>query len=307
MKFPNLFIPGAAKSGTSTLHEMLNQHPEICMSYEKEPFFMIQNDFEKNMKFYEARYNELFKHKPDATYFGDSSTSYMLFPNFIKRTKKYLKNDVKFIFILRNPVDRILSSFLYIKSFGSERLKFEDAILKDMHIEPNLNTKLPEGKFKSYFQYGLYGKWLKRFYDSFDDEQVKIILFEDFKINPLSEVNDCFRFLNLSEMDSLITKKTNATRVLKHAYLHENFLRLTGGRSKIMKPVYNIFPRKTKDFFKVKISDFIIKITETKNSYPKLTDEQRKWLANLYKDDFVLLKQLVDKDFSLWKDFNIYE
>ena len=42
---PNLFIPGAAKSGTTSLHNLLNQHPEICMSSVKEPGYWKNEKF----------------------------------------------------------------------------------------------------------------------------------------------------------------------------------------------------------------------------------------------------------------------
>ena len=43
---PNLFIPGAAKSGTTTLHNLLNNHPDICMSSNKEPVYWNNADFD---------------------------------------------------------------------------------------------------------------------------------------------------------------------------------------------------------------------------------------------------------------------
>ena len=57
---PNLFIPGAAKSGTTSLHNLLNQHPEICMSSVKEPGYWKNEKF-KDKDFqniiYEAKTN----------------------------------------------------------------------------------------------------------------------------------------------------------------------------------------------------------------------------------------------------------
>ena len=43
---PNLFIPGAAKSGTTTLHNLLNNHPDICMSSNKEPVYWNNAEFD---------------------------------------------------------------------------------------------------------------------------------------------------------------------------------------------------------------------------------------------------------------------
>ena len=47
LKLPNLYIPGSGKSGTSTLHELLNEHPDICMSTRKEPHFWTDLNFKK--------------------------------------------------------------------------------------------------------------------------------------------------------------------------------------------------------------------------------------------------------------------
>jgi hypothetical protein len=44
MSKPNLFIVGAAKSGTTSLHNYLNQHPDIFMCNPKEPHYLINKE-----------------------------------------------------------------------------------------------------------------------------------------------------------------------------------------------------------------------------------------------------------------------
>lgn len=302
--FPNLFIPGAAKSGTSTLHDLLNQHPKICMSSSKEPYYLINDNFEYTKEEYNTKYKTLFKDKPEALYKGDSSTSYMLFPNFIERVKSNVTNDVKFIFILRNPIDRIYSHYWYLKGLGSESLDFRSAIEKDKHVEPNMSKKLPEGKFKNYYQYGLYGKWLEKFYSNFNERQIKIILFEDLKENPLKITNECFSFLDLELIEDLNEIKSNPTVILKYPKLHKSILRFTQGSITSMKPIYRLVPRGLKTIIKKHTSDIIVKATKTSKTYPALTSKDRKWVKGLYEDDFKLLKKITGKDFNQWKDFN---
>ena len=49
----NLIVPGFPKSGTSSLHDYLNLHPDICMSSPKEcHFFAIENRYENGCKFH---------------------------------------------------------------------------------------------------------------------------------------------------------------------------------------------------------------------------------------------------------------
>jgi len=302
--FPNLFIPGAAKSGTSTLHDLLNQHPKICMSSLKEPYYIINDNFEDAKEEYNTKYKTLFKDQPEALYKGDSSTSYMLFPNFIERVKANITNDVKFIFILRNPIDRIYSHYWYLKGLGSESLGIREAIEKDKHIEPDMSKKLPEGKFKNYYQYGLYGKWLEKFYSNFNENQIKIILFEDLKENPLKITNECLTFLELEPIEHLNEIKSNPTVILKYPKLYKSILRFTQGSIESMKPIYRLVPRGLKTFIKKHTSDIIVKTTKTSKTYPALSLADRKWVQGLYEDDFKLLKKVTGNDFNLWKDFN---
>ena len=75
MTKPNLLIIGAAKSGTTSLHNYLNQHPDIFMSAHKEPHFLINNDIGVNRipnGIYDYdEYIDLFKEKQDYKYRGD--------------------------------------------------------------------------------------------------------------------------------------------------------------------------------------------------------------------------------------------
>ena len=75
-RLPNLFIPGAGKSGTSSLHKYLNQHPDIYMSKNKEPHFFCHDDFNSKWEAYLQFYQEGI----DKRYRGESSTGYMVFP-----------------------------------------------------------------------------------------------------------------------------------------------------------------------------------------------------------------------------------
>jgi hypothetical protein len=87
---PNLFIPGAAKSGTTTLHELLNLHPEISMSKVKEPVFWNNKKFEKYIEQDWLNYKKLFVEK--SKIYGESTTSYMYYNSFIDNINKNYKN-----------------------------------------------------------------------------------------------------------------------------------------------------------------------------------------------------------------------
>jgi hypothetical protein len=74
MTLPNLIIPGAAKSGTTSLHKMLGQHPDIFMSRSKEPHYFSRKQTPHGL----AKYESLFDQSGDCPVRGESSTSYMV-------------------------------------------------------------------------------------------------------------------------------------------------------------------------------------------------------------------------------------
>ncbi|OUR90331.1 hypothetical protein A9Q87_13645 [Flavobacteriales bacterium 34_180_T64] len=305
--YPNLFIPGAAKSGTSTLHDLLNLHPEICMSSLKEPYFLINTDFDQNISVYNDKYTELFSQKSNATYRGDSSTAYMLFPNFIERVKTHLKDEPKFIFVLRNPIDRIYSHYWYLKGLGSEDSNLKDAIKRDMNISPNMSHRLAEGKFKNYFQYGLYGKWISNFYKEFGALQIKIIVFEDLRDHPLKVANSCFEFLGLQKLEQVPEMESNKTVLLKYPKLFQIISKITNGNVTFLKPINRIIPRKFKQMVKKNSTEFLMQQIKSDSSYPKLAKEDRLWIKDLYLADINTLRDVTGDGFNQWSDFKLAE
>ncbi|GLB50007.1 sulfotransferase family protein [Neptunitalea lumnitzerae] len=301
-KLPNLFIPGAGKSGTSTLHILLNQHPDICMSTMKEPHFWTNPklDIAKNLQ----EYLDLFEEK-DKKYLGESSTGYMCFPFFIKRIKEHYPTTPKFIFILRNPIDRLYSHYWWLKGIGSENLSLKKAISNDFNIAPNQDLKLAEGAYKMYYQFGLYGKWIQRFYNEFNASNIHIITTEDLANNQTETLNSCFTFLGLKNIASeTIKEKSNSTKILKLPFLYKVSKKLAFneyGFKKVLKP---FFPEKTRRYINENIHTFIYKLTATSKEYPTITKEERLWLKSLYEEDVKLLKTVTNKNFNEWQDFN---
>ena len=304
---PNLFIPGAAKSGTSALHDCLNQHPNIYMTTIKEPHF-----FSHNEKYYNKKdwYYSLFKGKSCYKIRGESSTGYMVFPNVIKRIKKDIK-DPKFIFILRNPIDRIYSHYYWLKGFGYENLNFREAFLNDNDIEPNFKKDNPMG-YKYYYQWGLYGKWINRFYDNFNSKNIFIITNEEFKNNFLNTLNRCFNFLEVKNLDKAECIISNKTLLLKNPNIYNFFKKILPSMLKIEQclGLKNINSKIIGDKRRKKISFFInnlinkfVNINAKKGVYPPLKEQDRKYIAEFYLKDVDLLKKITKKHFNEWKDF----
>ena len=190
---PNLFIVGQPKTGTTALHQFLGQHPEIYMSSIKEPhFFCADFHLESDraygkQRFYDFRsesaYLQLFSKAKNVKIAGESSTNYLY--SQVAAEKIYNFNpDAKIIIVLREP-----AKFLY--SLHSHYVKFTEENEPDFLTASALETKRkqeealsPRVTSPSYLYYSQrvqYYQQVKRYCDRFKPEQIKVIIFEEFK------------------------------------------------------------------------------------------------------------------------------
>lgn len=183
-RWPNLFIVGAPKAGTSSIYSYLDQIPEIFMSPIKEPnFFSLQTVTAKShLKPIrdKKKYLNLFKNVRNENHLGEASPSYLGDPGAPKLIHKVSPNS-KIIISLRDPVERSFSHYLMGIRIG--------VFSKSLHDELQQVFKKNQ-KNKSLFQRsvleqrGLYYESVKRYLETFGPKQVEIIIFEEFINDP---------------------------------------------------------------------------------------------------------------------------
>ena len=296
---PNLFIPGAAKSGTTTLHELLNLHPEISMSKVKEPVFWNNKKFEKYIEQDWLNYKKLFVEKSKIC--GESTTSYMYYNSFIENINKNYKKSPKFIFILRNPIDRYNSHFWWMKGLGLEKNKIKNVL----NIESRINFEEYDYYPKNYFQFGLYSKWIQRFIDNFGLENIKVITLEKLISNRLDTINSCFDFLGLKKLESIPEKTSNKTTRIKYSFLYHFIRKSSIGKMNYTKIGKIFLSNKSIDRIKNKLKDIITNWKTEEFEYEPLQSEHRNHLKDAgYFSDVEKLKGIFDYSFNEWKDFN---
>ena len=219
MKKIDFIIIGAQKSGTTSLHHYLNLHPDIYMSSPlKEPGYFMSFKFIQN---YLAQREILISSKielmdiymldsyKNEKLFGESSTYYTIGDwsreqDIPKRIYDH-NPEVKLIYILRNPLDRIISNFLHAK----------DRNYTDTTLDEFLETsKLP-------LLTSSYNYQLKHFSQYFEKDQILILDYEKFiKYTSISMI-EIFDFLNLSPIKfeddkKVYNKSINREEFLEH-------------------------------------------------------------------------------------------
>ena len=124
----NFLIVGTQKGGTTALCTFLASHPQICMpeNIKEVHFFDRGRYFLKKRPDYK-KYHKHFKESPDYIATGEATPIYMYWSKAVRRIKQY-NPSMKFIFILRNPVDRAYSQYIMERRRFKEYLPFCIAI-----------------------------------------------------------------------------------------------------------------------------------------------------------------------------------
>ena len=294
MNLPNLLIVGAAKSGTTSLHNYLKQHPEIFMSNHKEPHFLInkeigENRIPKGVKKLNE-YSSLFDGSDTFKYRGESSAMYLQFPNIaIKNIKKYLEKDLKIIIMLRNPIDRAFSGYQHVKRFNvDEELTFAQAldVCEDRYFKQTSITPATR-----YIHIGMYYDFVKKFMHSFSD-QIHVIIYDDFITDTQNELSKVFSFLKVKKIDVNITEKYMVggwkwkNSFFKNTFMKNFFLK------KIIKKIIPF------DFLRIFLNDLFKYLFTTPDD--KMDISVRKKLQNIYKNDVKNLSKLLNRDLNFW-------
>jgi sulfotransferase family protein len=207
-RYPSFFVLGAAKSGTTSLHLQLDQHPEIFMSKPKEPFF-FEAEFERGPQFY----YKYFGGWKGETAVGESRHRNLYLPFVPARIHSYNPR-AKLIVVLRNPAERAVSHWWHWRSRGSESLSPWEACEADLaRIDAGIKLESPEEiagyahdlrrnlrtDHRTYLDSGYYFEQLQRYMRLFERRQLHVILFDRYVTSPAETLRELFQFLEVNE------------------------------------------------------------------------------------------------------------
>ncbi len=291
---PNFLIVGAAKAGTTSLYEYLRQHPEIFMPEWKELSFFIGDPCGPLHQVKRARY--YFKVFADAhghKAVGEASTSY-LFDEAAAGIIRDKLGVIKIIIILRDPV--AMSYSLYnqqVRKEGETCVSFESALKAEEKRRQSLNFRQRcYGWHANYYYYqrGLYFEQVKRYLDTFGQERVKIILFDELAAATVKAVQEVYTFLGVDDNFVPDIKVHNpAGGIISIPRFWED----TG---LFLKTYQFLF---SKNVFK-KVPHLIRNIG--RKPPPPINPETAHDLRQKFHHDICRLEQLIGKDLAAWKN-----
>ncbi len=297
--FPNLFIPGAAKSGTTSLFDYLSNHKDVCMTLTKEPHYLCRPD--KTVKDYNVAFpSDVSNYK----YRGEASNMYMILPEVALEIKK-VSPEAKIIFILRNPVNRAWSHYRWQKfNYGNENRSFQEAFISDVTGSISKKDAISSANIH-YYQNGCYGSYVNEYYKIFGHENVLILEFEEFRGFPVSVLNRVSEFLEISEFELGDKIVSNPTVARKWPFIFKFHARLTRYVGNLTKSyISDDFYRAARSFNQIAIRQVHNYLSSPVSEDARMHELDRELLIKYYKGQVNDLRRITGLEFHSWdKDF----
>ncbi len=220
---------GAAKCGTTTLHDLLALHPSIFVPPEKElSYFSSEENFAKGTSWYASFFAAA---GPDQCP-GEITPQYLYAPGAARRVYDLLGPKTKLIVMLRNPADRAFSHYRHMRYRGYDDLIFEAAL----KAEPDRIARdaLSREQY-SYLDRGFYARQLRPWVERFGTDNLFTIIFEtDFRANRVQTLERLQDFLGVARHD--LPRETHSNRTNEAAFPLLN--RLVYRTSQRFRPLY---------------------------------------------------------------------
>lgn len=206
----DFLVAGLNKCGTTTLCSMLGRHSQVCIPEMKEPNFFSRERYKEQWPWY----CNLFADATEGQLLGEGSTFYTT-GEFEVRTRERLQHyypDIKLIFIIRDPIDRMESSYREFHHSGPH-----------FGVDCPFTVKEAMQRFPSIVHDSLYWSRIANYSACFPEEQIKIVFLEELRQEPQRIISEIESFLGITQEDIPLIRdnagegKFYDTRILRWA------------------------------------------------------------------------------------------
>lgn len=283
---PDAYLIGAEKCGTTTLTDLLAQHPALAVSQPRDSDFFTRN-FARGFDWYRSLFDA-----PHDKVALDVSLSYSMAPLTALRAGEIpdgdptvgvpqrihaANPDARFIYVLRNPVTRTYSSYWHAVRYGFKDIGFLRALERSPQF---LDRSDYAGQLEQYLEY-------------FPLDSFHFVIFEDMTADPIAATLSCYRHLGLDTERFVPTFERPKNESFRYNAIGR-LLRAVAPSSDAMNQVINFGQRLTPGFLEPWVKRLIV------TDVPGLDDEARQYLADRFRKPNARLEQLTGLRLERW-------
>ncbi|MBX6322041.1 MAG: hypothetical protein IRY94_09460 [Rhodospirillaceae bacterium] len=288
---PNFLIIGAAKCGTTSVHAYLSRHPEAFLPGIKEPNFFGRSLFGGITT--RQEYLSLFKDACGFKAVGEASTAYLCDERAAGAIRAFLGPQVKLVAFLRHPVDMMNSLWGRQVRLRTEPLDFMEAVaaaparLADPRFH---HTCGDEPRNFDYVRRGRYAAQLRRYFELFPRDNIRVFLFEEFFRPGLPQWPALCDFLGIARTDPPSAVRLNPAGSSRTLLWHRLRMRHPRLRA-VVRATTTVDLRR-------RIKSRIEKLDRVAHEIPRPTPEQRAELERLFYDDVEELERMLGRSIA---------
>lgn len=186
----NFMVSGYFRSGTTWLYSCMRQHPEIYVPDSIKEVHFFTTNWDKGNEWY----LDLYKRSTGFKAIGEVSPGYLV--STLARDRIYLTNPkMKFIVVLRDPVERAFSAYCHRLEYGKESKNPREALTLDRGMVRD----------------GLYFNSISSYLEKFERSQFKFLFYDDLVSKPDAFLNEAFGFLGIDPQfrPTILDKRVN--------------------------------------------------------------------------------------------------
>ncbi|NNE08124.1 MAG: sulfotransferase [Gemmatimonadetes bacterium] len=296
MALPDFIVIGAGRSGTTSLHHCLKQHPDIFMCPHKSPNYFVSHEKQPARENARVRamarqwvsdrgeYENLFDGARGEKVRGEVSPVYLQAESAPAAIHEACP-EAKLIAVLRNPIDRAYAHFLGRRRDGLEpRADFRAVVATE------LSAPLPDDvAFGSYLGCGRYHHFLRGYYERFPHERIRVFLFDDLRRDLPGLMREIYAFLDVDAGFSPdTTYRHNRTGVIENPVARFVWTRTAPIRT-LLRPLWPEFVR-----------DGVHPLKAVSLVKPELDPAIRADLIDVFREDVIRLQNLIGRDLAHW-------
>jgi len=304
---PNFFIVGAPKCGTTSMHEYLQRHPDVYMPFFKEPHFFgsdLEGSRFRQFRARPERYLKLFRDARGEKRIGESSPWYLVSQRAAEEIHAY-NPAAKIIIMLRNPIDMMYSMWSQFRYSGNEQIEdFEEALAAEMDRRAGRRIRRAAHCVTGlyYREMARFSEQVRRYFDIFGRENVKVVIFDDFKADTAAVYRDVLEFLDIdtgfeTSFDIVNPNKEVRLEWLQRMIVSGGFsLMLLKDRLTYLATTHSLMPYS----YRTRAVQGVIAVYTKYERRSPLTAELQERLAREFQGEIDKLSDLLGRDLSHW-------